>query len=616
MFAARPVVRKALGATALGCTGGALYYNSFRNDEGSLIVPTLQATTRVVRLAGTCAMMVADYKLPAVGGAQTMVPSSQASGGSSSDKEDDARSQQAAAAYWEKRVTELHEELQQAQEKYSTNNHPGLDMKERVEAKKEERKAMHEVAERLAEAEEQLVLAGSSSKSLIHRRAAKRLLDLCHVNRGVYIKVGQHLANLDYLLPNEYIEIMSALYDDNPLTSFEDVCHVVQEDLGALPHEVFDRFDPIPIASASLAQVHVAYSKEDGRKLAVKVQHRGLRETSKGDIFSLVTVVRTAEKLFEDFSFGWLADEIAPNLPKELDFQNEARNAELAAEHIQKTGLNCVIPKIHWDKTSERVLTMDFEEGFKANDTDSIEKAGLKKRDVAKLISSVFASQVFESGHVHCDPHEANVLLRSDKGRPQMVLVDHGLYKSLDPDFRLQYAKLWKSLMLADLKGIQEACDGLGIRGQEAYSLFAGILTARPFDEVIERSKRGAFRRHHPAANPESRSDQAIIRGYAQRYLPNIMALLAVIPRQMILLLKMNDCLRHIDYKLGSPANTLLVTGQYAAKAIYQDSLASSSASSWLDRFKLWWSYFLVNLRIRTHETSLWWLQTTGLVKL
>lgn len=606
LFAAarRPVLlRRALGAAAVAGGAGAAaaaYRHGFRNDEGSALAPTAQATARVLRLLGTCATMVADYKLPALVAA------------ASSDDDDDERSAQ--AAYWEEQVTALREELDKAQETYATNNHPDLDMKQRVEAKQEERKHMHAVAERLAEAEEQLTLAGSSRKSLTHRRAAQRLLDLCHVNRGVYIKVGQHLANLDYLLPNEYIEVLSALYDDNPLTAYDDVCRVVRQDLGADPHEIFDRFERLPIASASLAQVHVAYSREDGRKLAVKVQHRGLRETSRGDIFSLVTAVRTAKRLFEDFSFGWIADEIAPNLPRELDFQNEGRNAELAAEHLQETGLNCVIPKIHWDKTSARVLTMEFEEGFKANDLARIEQAGLKKHDVAKLISSVFASQVFHSGHVHCDPHEANVLLRSVKGKPQMVLVDHGLYKSLDPDFRLQYAKLWKSLMLADLDGIKDACEGLGIHGQDAYSLFAGILTARPFDEVIERSKRGAFRRHHPAANPESRSDQAIIRGYAQRYLPNILALLAVIPRPMILLLKMNDCLRHIDYKLGSPANTLLVTGQYAAKAIYQDNWRQSN--SWVDRFRAWWSYFQVNMRIHVHETSLWWLQTTGLVKL
>jgi aarF domain-containing kinase len=215
------------------------------------------------------------------------------------------------------------------------------------------------------------------------------------------------LANLDYLIPTEYIDILSSLYDDTPQTAIDDVREVVRQDLGADPEELFASFDPTPLASASLAQVHVAYEKGTGRKLAVKVQHRGLRETSVGDLHNLVTVVRLAERFFPNFSYGWLADEIAPHLPKELDFANEGRNAERAARNLQQSGLPCVVPAVHWDYTSARVLTMDFEEGFKATDLAQLDAAGLRRRDVAHLISSVFAFQVFHlaDGWVHCDPH-------------------------------------------------------------------------------------------------------------------------------------------------------------------------------------------------------------------
>jgi aarF domain-containing kinase len=310
-------------------------------------------------------------------------------------------------------------------------------------------------AQRLAEAQDELAALGNDvTMSRVHQTAASRLLRLCHVNRGVYIKVGQHLANLDYLLPSEYITTLSALYDDTPVTDFATVCRVVEQELGAHPLDLFDSFDPIPIASASLAQVHVAYRR--GVKLAVKVQHDGLRETSVGDVANLTWAVRCAERLVPDFSLGWLADEIAPNLFKELDFAHEGRNADQAREHLATTGLSCVIPQIHWNLTSARVLTMEFEEGFKATDVESIERAGLSRYDVSTLIASVFASQVFGSGHVHCDPHEANVLVRAQDGKPVLVLVDHGLYQTLDKNFSQQYALLWKSLMLADLKGIEK----------------------------------------------------------------------------------------------------------------------------------------------------------------
>jgi aarF domain-containing kinase len=335
----------------------------------------------------------------------------------------------------------------------------------------------------------------------------------------------------------------------------------------------------------------------------VKIQHRGLRETSAGDIFALCSIVGIAERIFDGFSWGWIADEIAPHLPRELDFVNEGKNSERAAADLQKTGLACVIPKVLWTHSSPRVLTMEFEEGFKATDIDAIEKAGLKKQDVAKLISSVFSSQVFLSAFVHCDPHPANVLLRANKkGKPEVVLVDHGLYRELDTDFQLRYSKLWKSLMLADLHGIKDACHSLGV--DEAYTLFAAMLTARPFDEIIERSKKGSLSQH---VNPDSGADKAVIRAYVQQYIHNIFDLLGTIPREMLMLLKMNDCLRHIDYSLGSPTNTIVVCGQYAARAVYQDNLRQNP--SFLGMFQAWMSYMQVMARIQVHDLGVWWLE-------
>jgi aarF domain-containing kinase len=86
--------------------------------------------------------------------------------------------------------------------------------------------------------------------------------------------------------------------------------------------------------------------------------------------------------------------------------------------------------------------------------------------DVSKLISSLFHSQVFLSGFVHSDPHPANVMVRKHpkkRGWPQVVLVDHGLYKEIDSDFRILYAHLYKSLLLADVPAIQASCEKLGI---------------------------------------------------------------------------------------------------------------------------------------------------------
>ena len=347
------------------------------------------------------------------------------------------------------------------------------------------------------------------------------------------------------------------------------------------------------------------------------MQHKGLRETSKGDLFAVTTVVRIAEKLFDEFNLGWICDEMTPQLPKELDFTNEGNNAEAASAHLQKTGLDCVVPLVLWRSatgqqclTSERVLTMEFESGFPATDVERIDSIGICRRETAKLIASVFNAQIFENGLVHCDPHQSNVLLREHpkkKGKPQIVLVDHGLYKRLDPDFQESYARLWTGIVMADISQIKSACKNLGV--DEMYPLLAAMLTSRPFDEVIERSQTGSL----DASPVSGGGDKAVIKLYAQRYLKEIFDMLDIVPRQMLLIFKMNDCLRHVDYVLGSPNNNLSIAGKYASRRVLHSDIAQNDRTTMFGVFKSWIQYANVLLRINTYE--LWkWLSSTSIL--
>lgn len=142
---------------------------------------------------------------------------------------------------------------------------------------------------------------------------------------------------------------------------------MIKEELGAFPSEVFDSFEPVPIASASLAQVHVATHKDSGRKLAVKVQHRGLRDTATGDVDCVSLAVRGMSTLFPSMPLWWIADELAPNLPIELDFAAEARNADKCREMFSGDS-RIAVPDIVHDLSSSRVLTMSFENGVSVSD--------------------------------------------------------------------------------------------------------------------------------------------------------------------------------------------------------------------------------------------------------
>ena len=338
-----------------------------------LVIPTAEASFRAMRLVTTAFRIVLDYQVAKV---ETRLPFK-----TIQSKEESEIKQ------LESEIERLELKLEEAQIEYSVGTESSketarnLSVEQRKKLQNSQKQKMQKAAEDLAKAEQQLLLREDhSAKSCLNRKSAERLLHLCRENGGVYIKVGQHLANLDYLIPREYIEVLSSLFDDAPQSDIDSVHRVIEEDLGQSVEELFDDFDPTPIASASLAQVHVAYCKKTKKKLAVKVQHRGLRETSAGDLLAVTSVVRVIDSLFTDFTFSWIADEMAPQLPKELDFQREGRNAEKAAEHVGRSGLACCIPKVQWENTSSRVLTMEFEEGFKSTDIESLEASGLKKR--------------------------------------------------------------------------------------------------------------------------------------------------------------------------------------------------------------------------------------------
>lgn len=192
---------------------------------------------------------------------------------------------------------------------------------------------------------------------------------------------------------------------------------------------------------------------------------------------------------------------------------------------------------------------------------------------------------------------EANVLLRehpTKKGKPQIVLVDHGLYKRLDGDFMEAYARLWTGIVMANIPDIKAACEQLGVF--QMYPLLAAMLTSRPFDEVVERSQSRSL----DVSTSGSGGDDHVIKGYAQRYIKEIIAMLDLVPRQMLLIFKMNDCLRHVDMSLGSPVNNLVVAGRYASKRVYEsDKQASGSV---LCLIRSWLSYFNVLFRINLYE--------------
>ncbi|XP_025065757.1 uncharacterized aarF domain-containing protein kinase 1 isoform X3 [Alligator sinensis] len=403
-------------------------------------------------------------------------------------------------------------------------------------------------------------------KSQVHLRSAERLRDLCCANRGTFIKVGQHLGALDYLLPEEYTYTLKVLHSQAPQSSMQEIKQVIQEDLGKEIKELFVSFEDTPLGAASLAQVHKAVL-QDGRTVAVKVQHPKVQAQSSKDILLMEVLLLIVKQIFPDFEFMWLVEEAKKNLPLELDFLNEGRNGN-----------------------AEQVAHM------------------LKHFDFLKLsrnLGKLYSEMIFVNGFVHCDPHPGNVLVKKCPvtGKAHIILLDHGLYQVLTEKFRLDYCRLWQSLIKADMKQVQKYSQRLG--AGDLYPLFACMLTARSWASV----SRGIDR------SPVTANEDVEIRTNAAAYLPQITQLLNNVPRQMLLLLKTNDLLRGIESALHTraSASSFLNMSRCCIRAIsrYQrsrtDPLYRKAQISFTEALSLWQiNLYELYLRLKGSQLGNW----------
>lgn len=181
------------------------------------------------------------------------------------------------------------------------------------------------------------------------------------------------------------------------------------------------------MGTASLAQVHKATLK-DGSVVAVKVQHPYVQGNARVDLKTMEVLVKFVSWLFPEFRFQWLVDETKKNIPKELNFKEEGENAEKISRLFHYVDW-LYVPKIRWDLTTSRVLTMDFVEGGQVNDLEYITKNKLDPFEVSNKLGQLYSHMIFIHGFVHSDPHPGNILLKkSEKGDCQIILLDHGLY--------------------------------------------------------------------------------------------------------------------------------------------------------------------------------------------
>jgi predicted unusual protein kinase regulating ubiquinone biosynthesis (AarF/ABC1/UbiB family) len=292
-----------------------------------------------------------------------------------------------------------------------------------------------------------------------HRRAAELIYRTATELQGLLIKSCQFLGTRADVLPDEYIEVLSRLHDRVPPRPFATIVQAVQTELGGPLERVFAAFDAVPLAAASLAQVHRA-RLHDGRDVAVKVQYPDIAERVAIDLANFRFFVNLLAKVERSFDLRLVIREISKYLPLELDFAHEARNADLIRANLGHRG-DVVVPAVVHEHSTRKLLVLEYVPGIRITDVAGLAAAGIDKHEVAQRLTEIYCHQILIDGFFHADPHPGNILVQPG---PRLVLLDFGLAKDFPAAFRLGVAELAGAILAQDVERIVAAFRALGFR--------------------------------------------------------------------------------------------------------------------------------------------------------
>src|SRR5262245_3889038 len=265
-------------------------------------------------------------------------------------------------------------------------------------------------------------------------REARIRLTLAELGPTV-IKLGQWLSTRADLVGKELAEELKSLQAATPADPPEIVRKTVETELGLTLDELFAEFDLVPIASASIGQVHRARLKT-GERVVVKVQHAGIETKVSEDLEVLAGLAQLAEQFPEFKPYRPTANvaEMGRTLRRELDFGREERNLHQFAE-IFRDDPTILIPKAYTDLSTPRVLTMYLIEGIALPQPGLIEAAGVDREEVARRGANLYMQMIFTHGFFHADPHPGNIILLPGN---VVGLLDFGMVGRIDERLREQ----------------------------------------------------------------------------------------------------------------------------------------------------------------------------------
>ncbi|HXH12307.1 MAG TPA: AarF/UbiB family protein [Alphaproteobacteria bacterium] len=274
-----------------------------------------------------------------------------------------------------------------------------------------------------------------------------------------FVKFGQILSIRRDVLPLEYIEEFEKLQDAVPPVPFADVERIIYEEFGRSVKEVFKEFVSEPLASASIAQAHLARTQTD-REVIVKVQRPQIRQIILQDAAIMDHMARLLTRHIPEIRLYnplGLVEEFRKTILQELDFRREGRNADRLRSHLQEiTGI--AIPLVYWEYTTPRVLTIEYVVGRGLREV--LDQPSAERHRIAANLYQAFLKQIFEDGFFHGDPHPGNLLFMPNG---TVYLLDFGIVGRVSRERLAGLGSMFMAIIDQDVEMLLDECVALGL---------------------------------------------------------------------------------------------------------------------------------------------------------
>lgn len=303
-------------------------------------------------------------------------------------------------------------------------------------------------------------LWGNNASATKKKRAKwliKTMLDL----GPTFIKIGQALSTRADILPLEYVAELEKLQDKVPAFSADRAVAIIESELGNSLFSLYREFNERPLAAASLGQVHRA-KLHTGEQVIVKVQRPGLKELFDLDMQAVRRVMRFCQRYFawaRLYDLDAIYNEFFMILYQEIDYIKEGKNADRFRDNF-KNYSGIIVPKVYWEYTSHKVLTMEYLPGIKVDDRKTLQACGVDIKRVNQLGICCYLKQILQDGFFQADPHPGNIAV-SPNG--SLIFYDFGMMAEIKPLAKDQMIRSFFAVMRKDVDVVIDTLIDIGL---------------------------------------------------------------------------------------------------------------------------------------------------------